>query len=176
MIYIEYYSRRQGIGLKEFYEAIWKGQDGWGAGFQEDQLVWAAARTWRMGPHPAHMGVWYSPNFGFERMDAWERIFRAGEADAYEEPFLRVSEIEMAGCYDALIEPARVRNANYYAEFFRATGKIADVQKFYQKRAEHYTDFTLILLVHRIGRLGPDPGGLAVWTLPNFASLEKIAR
>ena len=89
---------------------------------------------------------------------------------------MRVSKIEMAGCYDALIEPVRVRNANYYAEFFRATGKIADVQKFYQKRAEHYTDFKLSLLVHRIGRLGPDPGGLAVWTLPNFASLEKIAR
>jgi hypothetical protein len=28
----------------------------------------------------------------------------------------------------------------------------------------------------RIGKLGPDPGGLAVWTLPSYSALGEIAR
>jgi len=176
MVYIEYFSRRPGVDLREFHELISRGQDGWDSGFHEDQLVWSAARTWRMGPQPEHMGVWYSPGFGFERIDQWERIFRSGDADAYEEPFSQGARIEMAGCYDALLEPVRARNSSYYAEFFRARGEMADVRSFYQNRARKHTNLTLNLLVYRIGKLGPEPGGLAVWTLPNFAALSEIAR
>jgi hypothetical protein len=30
--------------------------------------------------------------------------------------------------------------------------------------------------VVRIGKLAPDPGGLAVWTLPSYGALASIAR
>jgi hypothetical protein len=35
---------------------------------------------------------------------------------------------------------------------------------------------TLALCVVRIGKLAPDPGGLAVWTLPSYETLAAIAR
>jgi hypothetical protein len=176
MIYIEYISRRPGVELGKFHEAMAKGQDGWDAGYGEDQLVLNMARTWRMGPEPEYLGVWHSPGYGFDRIDDWDRIFRSGEADQYEEPFRQVARIDMAGCYDPLREPVRARNASYYAEFFQANEPVAAVRDFYEQRARRHQRFTLNLLAHRIGRLGPEPGGLAVWSLPNFAALQEIAQ
>ena len=176
MIYIEYISRRHGIDLDEFHEAMAKGQEGWDAGYGEDQLVLSAGRTWRMGPEPEYLGVWYSPGFSFERVDDWDQIFRSGEADQYEEPFRKVARIDEAGCYEPLIEPVRARNGSYYAEFFRTNGPVSTVRGYYEERAQRHRRFSLNLLVHRIGRLGPEPGGLAVWTLPNFAALAEIAQ
>jgi hypothetical protein len=54
-------------------------------------------------------------------------------------------------------------------------GVPAQVVDFYQGRAARHPELTLNLLVKRIGRLGPEPGGLAVWTIPDFASLRGIA-
>jgi hypothetical protein len=174
MIYIEYVSRRPGIELRDFHESVNRGQEGWDAGYQEDQLVLNLARTWRLGPEPEYLGVWYSPGFGFERIDDWDRIFRSGQADHLEEPFRRVARIDVAGCYDTLLDPVRARNGSYYAEFFRASGETSAVRNFYQQRAKNHPRLTLNLLVHRVGRLAPEPGGLAVWTLPNFAALGEI--
>lgn len=176
MIYIEYISRRAGVELQDFNETMTRGQEGWDAGFQEDQLLMSIARTWRMGPEPEHMGVWYSPKFGFERIDDWDRIFRSGEADHLEEPFRKVARIDVAGCYEPLLEPMRARNGAYYAEFFKATDELSAVRDFYQERARKHQRFTLNLLVCRIGRLGPEPGGLAFWAVPNFAALSGIAQ
>jgi len=175
MIYIEYYSRRPEIDLAEFHQAVRTGMEGWDESFNEDQLVWSVARTWRIGPLPEHIGVWYSPKFGFERIDDWESIFRAGEADSYESPFLKVARIEAAGCYEPLLEPVRVRNGSYYAEFFRGNGETAAIRNFYLKRAKQHPRLKLNLLVHRIGRLVPQPGGLAVWSFANVAALKEIA-
>jgi len=176
MIYIEYISRRSGVSDEDFDAAMAKGQDGWDSGFAEDQLVWNAARTWRLGPEPEHIGVWHSPGLGFERIDHWDQIFRSGEADEFEVPFRKVARIDLAGCYEPLIEPVRTRNGIYYAEFFQATGGLSEIRNFYQERAQRHSRFSLILLVQRIGRLGPDPGGLGVWTIPSFAALEEIAQ
>jgi hypothetical protein len=176
MIYIEYISRRPAVELAKFHEAMRKGQEGWDAAYGEDQLVWGGARTWRMGPEPEYFGVWYSPGFGFERIDAWDRIFRSGEAEHLEDPFREVARIDVAGCYEPLLEPVRVRNGSYYAEFFRTDGPMSTVREFYEERAHRHRRFALNLLVHRIGRLGPEPGGLAVWTLPDFGALAEIAQ
>ena len=34
----------------------------------------------------------------------------------------------------------------------------------------------LNLLATRIGMLAPEPGGVAVWTLPSFGAMETLAR
>ena len=175
MIYIEYISRRDGANLSDFHRWMSNGLEGWDAGYQEDLLILAISRTWRLGPDPEHIAVWDSPRSGFERIDEWDRIFRSGAADHLEEPLQKVARIEAAGCYEALLPPVPGREGTYYAEFFRANGTSSAVRAFYEERKKRHRHLTLNLLAHRIGRLGPEPGGLAVWTLPNFAALSEIA-
>src|SRR5438874_12292672 len=99
VIYIEYIRRRADVELADFHQAVHSAQEGWDAGFAEDQLIWSAARTWRLGPTPEYLTVWHTPNGGFERIDAWDEIFRRGHADIHENQFRRVATIEAAGCY-----------------------------------------------------------------------------
>jgi hypothetical protein len=85
-----------------------------------------------------------------------------------------------AGCYrarrvgggaPAAAPPVR----SYYLELFQATGDLDAVARLYEQRAERHARARLHLLLHRIGRLGPEPGGLAVWALPSFAALGDVA-
>jgi hypothetical protein len=175
LVYVEYLSRRPGVDLGEFHRVVIEAQEAWDAGYGEDRLVWSAGRTWRLGPEPEYVHVWHSPGQGLERLDGWERVFRGGEAERHERTVGRVSRIDRAGCYTALLEPVLARGGPYYAEFFRATGESAAVRAFYQRRARGHPRLTLNLLAHRLGRLAPAPGGLAVWTIPDFASLAEIA-
>jgi len=175
MIYIEYISRRPDAELSDFHKFMSKGLKGWDASYQEDRLILGISRTWRLGPEPEHIGVWHSPGTSFERIDEWERIFRSGAADYLEQPLQEVARIEAAGCYEALLEPVRGLNGTYYAEFFRAEGELSAIRNLYETRIKSHPSFILNLLVCRIGRLGPEPGGLAVWTVPDFAALSSIA-
>lgn len=178
LTYIEYISRRPGVGLEVFHKVMGLGQGGWAGDHADDVPVLMLGRTWRIGPEPEYMCVWYTRDQGIERIDEWERVFRSGEADAYEEPFRLAARIDRAGCYDALIEPVRTDSERFYAEFFEPDPSASqdDVRAAYQERAERSDGIELVLLLDRIGRLGPDPRGLAVWALPKWASLEGVAR
>jgi hypothetical protein len=175
LVYVEYISRRSGVEITAFHETVNQGQEGWDDAYGEDQLILNAGRTWRLGPEPEYLAVWYAPAAGLERLDAWDHIFRTGEVDHLERPFHQVARIDVAGCYTPLLEPARTRQSTYYIEFFRATSDLDAVRVFYQERARRHDRFRLPLLAHRIGRLAPEPGGLAVWVLPAFADLAAIA-
>lgn len=174
LVYIEYISRLPGIDLETFRAQAAQGQEGWDSGY-EDELVLSVGRTWRLGPEPGYMTVWHARNAGLDRIDAWDRIFRSGEADDLEQPFFQVARIDVAGCYDPLLEPVPARNGIYYAEFFAARDTADAVRSFYESRAKQHPEFTLNLLVQRIGKLAPEPGGLAVWTIPDFAALDSVA-
>ena len=174
LVYIEYISRLPGIDLETFRAQAAQGQEGWDSGY-EDELVLSVGRTWRLGPDPGYMTVWHTRNAGLDRIDAWDRIFRSGEADALEQPFFQVARIDVAGCYDPLLEPVPARNGTYYAEFFAAHDTADAVRNFYESRAKQHPEFILNLLVQRIGKLAPEPGGLAVWTIPDFAALDSVA-
>jgi hypothetical protein len=50
------------------------------------------------------------------------------------------------------------------------------VRSAYEQRAAGHPELELFFVLDRIGRLGPDPPGLAVWGLPSWAHLEEIAR
>jgi hypothetical protein len=176
LIYIEYISRRAGVDLARFHAAVLHGQEGWADAYGEDHLIVNAGRTWRLGPEPEYLAVWYTPGAGLERLDVWDRTFRSGDANDLEEPFRQVARIEAAGCYEAWREPVRARGGIYYAEFFRARGDRAAITDLYAARAGRHPHVTLNLLAHRIGRLAPEPGGLALWTVPTFGTLDEIAR
>jgi hypothetical protein len=193
MIYIEFISRRPQPGLREsergtlaaesfesqlerFHRAVLAGQSGWEGSWSEDQLILSVGRTWRLGPEPEYMTIWYTPTEGLARIDAWEKVFRSGEAAAIEKPFREAAQIDRAGCYDALLEPKREKGGIYYAEFFEPFGSTDEIRELYIKRAAAHADLTLALCAVRIGKLAPEPGGLAIWTLPSYGALATIAR
>ena len=179
LVYIEYISRRPGVSLEAFHEVAGRGQTGWAGEYADDRLVLNLARTWRIGPEPEYLAVWYNPAAGLERIAEWERIFTSGEASHFEEPFKLAARIDSAGCYEPLVEPVPGQGGPYYAEFFEpAAGASRDeVGSFFRERRERRPDEReLHLLVERIGRLGPDPRGFAVWGLPSYGALDGLAR
>jgi hypothetical protein len=177
MVYVEYISRLPGIDLADFQATFKAVQQGWESSFSGDQLILNAARTWRLGPEPEYFTVWFSPNSTFDRLDCWERTFRARNSDSYgyNSPLRRVARMDYAGCYEPLITPVRAKKGTYYVEMFRPVKPGTAIRRFFEERAPNHRGFTLNLLVRRLGRLAPDPGGLAVWTLPDFAALGEIA-
>jgi hypothetical protein len=177
LVYIEYISRRPGVSLEAFHEVAGRGQTGWAGEYGDDQLVLNVGRTWRIGPEPEYVAVWYNAAAGLERIAEWERIFTSGEAARFEEPFKLAARIDAAGCYEALLDPVPGGGGPYYAEFFEpAAGASGDaVQSFFDERRSR-SGLELNLLVERIGRLGPEPAGLAVWTLPAYGTLTAVAR
>jgi hypothetical protein len=173
MIYVEYTSRRPGVSLETFHKIMRLGGGGWASDHADDIAVLMLGRTWRLGPEPEYLTVWHSPAFGLERFDDWERVFRSGEADGYEEPFQMAARIDRAGCYEALVEPVASQSERFYAEFFDwdpGADRDAVVAHFTERTGE------LCLLIDRIGHLGPDPRGLAIWSLPAWSALSGIAR
>jgi hypothetical protein len=205
MIYVEFTSRRPQSGVHEndkgalavesfesqlarFHRAVRAGASGWEAGWSDDQLILSMGRTWRLGPEPEYLTIWHSPTAGLARIDGWDEIFRSGESDDVEKPFRELARIDRAGCYDALLPPIRqpvekrsaadprARGAIYYAEFFEPIGSHDEIKQLYLERAASHGSFALALCGVAIGKLAPDPGGLAVWTLPSYAALAHIAR
>lgn len=191
MIYIEFMSRRRQPGfhannlgalviepfesqLERFHRGVLAGQSGWEGSWSEDRMLLSVGRTWRLGPEPEYMTAWQTPT-GFARIDEWDKVFREGSADEIEKPFREVARIDRAGCYEALLEPSRAHGGIYYAEFFEPAGSNDEIGAFYERRAAAHAELTLALCLARIGKLAPDPGGLAVWTLPSFAALAAIA-
>jgi hypothetical protein len=178
--------------LQRFHRAVLAGVNGWQGSWSEDQMILSIGRTWRLGPEPEYLTAWYTPSAGLGRIDDWDRIFRSGEADEIEKPFREVARIERAGCYEPLLEPIRqaatgagtersdasprAANRIYYAEFFEPIGSRDEIRELYTKRAASHSDLTLALCALRIGKLAPDPGGLAVWMLPSYGALAPIAR
>jgi hypothetical protein len=193
MIYIEFTSRRPQPGLREdgrgalalesfdsqlqrFHRAVLAGQSGWEGSWSEDRMILSIGRTWRLGPEPEYLTVWHAPTAGLARIDDWDRIFRSGEANDLEKPFSELARIERAGCYEPLLDPVRQQNGIYYAEFFEPVGPSDAIRELYVERAASHPELTLALCAARIGKLAPDPGGLAVWTLPSYGALAAIAR
>lgn len=178
LVYIEYVSRRPGVSLEGFHGIVGRGQSGWAGDYADDRLVLNLARTWRLGPEPEYLTVWYTPDAGLERISDWERIFTSGEAASYEEPFRVAGRIDSAGCYEPLLEPVAGGGGPYYAEYFDfARGVSRDgIRSYFSERRDRHRELELNLLVDRIGKLGPDPRGLAIWSLPSYGALDGIAR
>ena len=141
-------------------------------------LLLNLGRTFRTGPEPEYVAVWYTPGAGLERIGAWERIFASGEADHLEETFRLAARIDTAGCYEPLLEPVHGRGGLYYGEYldFAPEASRGDVADLFSRRRERHEHLTLNLLCDRIGGLGPEPRTLAVWTVPGWDGLEDVVR
>jgi hypothetical protein len=176
-IYIEYISRRPGVSLEAFHAIAGPGQGRWAAEYSEDRLILNLGRTWRLGPEPEYLAVWHTPGKGANRLGDWASIFASGEADHIELPFTAVGRIDVAGFYEPLLEPVAGTGRVYYAEYFDVAlgASRDDVAASYRERATQQPARVLNLVADRIGKLGPDPRGIAVWQLPSFDDLDAIA-
>ena len=177
LVYIEFISRRPGVSLEAFQAVTGLGQSGWAGGYGDDRMVVNLGRTWRLGPEPEYMTVWYTPDHGLERLTEWERVFSSGEAAQFEEPFRLAARIDRGGCYVALREPVPAAEGRFYVEYFDfAPGASReDVAAHYDDRCGRHGDHELTLLIDRIGKLAPDPRAMAIWRIPDYAALNDIA-
>ena len=174
MIYVEYISRRPGIGLDDFHRVVRQVQDSWEAGHGSDELILNAGRTWRLGPEPEYLGIWSTGASGLERLDDWTQAFHERGKVGDEATMSRVARVDFAGCYEALEPPIRAQGRIYYLERFVPSGSNDEVRSAYQGRARKHSSLQLNLLAVRMGKLAPDPGGIAVWSLLNFEALAGI--
>ena len=178
LVYIEFISRRPGVSVEAFRFAAGRGQTGWSAEHEDDVLLLNVARTFRLGPEPEYMAVWYTPAAGIERMGYWEQVFGSGEADHLEETFRLAARIDKAGCYEPLLEPQQGRDGLYYAEYLDPVAGASrdDVAAFFGERLERHPGVVLNLLCDRLGTLGPEPRALAIWTVPGWEALDPVVR
>jgi hypothetical protein len=173
MIYAEFIERDRFMPIEIFRRL--GDQSSWTA--SEDELAGSFGRTMRLGPMPGYLAFWRCN--GMARMDQWEAHFHspAAHRDVAENATHRAIHIQHGGCYDELFPGAAPdRDALYCIEYFAAPGSIADAEVLQRHRARAKAPAKLCFLLRRIGRLGPGPGGMAVWSFPDYAALEPFER
>jgi hypothetical protein len=177
LVYIEFKSRKPHADLEYFHKIARVNYGGWATENPDDVLLLNLGRTWRVGPEPEYVIVYWSPESGLERLGEWERIFKSGAADHLEAGSRVAGRIDKAGCYLPLRTPTRGADGPYYAEYFdiRDGSSRDDVARWYEERLQRHGDAELHLLVDRIGVLGPDPRGLAVWEIEDYGKLHGLA-
>lgn len=175
MIYVEYIERDRFLPIEIFRRL--GDQSSWTDA--EDTLVGSFGRTMRLGPMPSYLAFWQCK--GMARMDEWEAHFNstAAQFDIAEKATHRAIHLQHAGCYDELVsEPPADRGRLFCIEYFAAHGSIPDAEivSRYKARTGSGTAAELHFVLRRIGRLGPDPGCLAVLGFADYASLEGFER
>jgi hypothetical protein len=177
LVYVEYFSRRDNVPLDGFHVLLESSRPSWNDD-EEDRRLFTLARTWRVGAVPEYVMVWYSPHHGLERIGEWERDAATDDARSFVAGFRVAARISHAGLYDPLREPVKPDSSRYYVEYFDALPETSggEIAGWYAARAEAHPESRLSLLADRIGSLGPDPRGLAIWTLPSYSRLEPLAR
>jgi hypothetical protein len=176
-VYLEYRSRWPHADLELYHRVLARKVGRWTDVYPDDVMVINAGRSWRIGPEPEYLMGFYMPNHGLERFAQWAEIWRSGETYQMEANSRLAGRIDSAGCYAPLREPVIAESGPYVAEFFDfAPGATrGDVSEYFDQRAAAHTNFTLHLLVDRIGKLGPDPRGFALWGIGDYAALDEIA-
>ncbi len=175
MIYAEYIERDRFMPLEIFRHL--GDQSAWTDPL--DTLVGSFGRTMRLGPMPSYLAFWKCK--GMDRMDEWEAHFNspAAQHDTAERATHRAIHLQYGGCYDELVGTTSIdRNALYCIEYFAAHSRTADaeIERHFRARAGSQDAARLDFLLRRIGRLAPDPGCLAVWTLSSYRALEPFER
>lgn len=171
LVYVEFRSRLANVGVDLFHRVS---VTRWTDEYPADRLLLYLGRTWRIGGEPEYLAVYYTRDSDLDRLDDWDAIFKSGDVDQLEVARLATSRIDRAGCYRFVREPVPSRGGPYYVEHFSAQDPAGgSIREAFDYRCRE-TDAELVLLVHRIGMLAPDPGGLAIWALQSFAGAESV--
>ncbi len=174
MIYAEFIERDRRIPLEIHH--VFSRQEQWSG--DGDEKVVNIARTKAIGPPPACLCCWRIRDIS--RMDEWEAHFRSAEGrqDVAEWATYHALDFQRAGLYDEVIETAMPAEGLHLVEFFRPDETVPDeeIRRHFAERGKAHSAGRPSALLRRVGLLGPDPGGVAIWTFPNYAQMEKMAR
>ena len=175
MIYIEYIERDRQMPMDIF--RLYANQSAWTA--PEDGLVGMFGRTMRLGPHPAYLAFWQCK--GMARMDEWEAYFRSDDflGHGSEHATFEAIHLVRGGCYDVLVQgPVAAPESLICIEYFGAPAADADaaIAGHFRARESAAAGASLDFVLRRIGRLGPDPGCLAVWSFADYVAMEPFQR
>lgn len=168
LVYLEFIRRQPGASLDEFHRIAGTSFREWSERYPEDELLLNLGRTWRLGPYPYLLG-WRCR--GIDRLDEWNEIFGSGTVDDIESPILDVMATEASGFYREVVRaPAALEGDAYYVETFRPYSGAADA---YRARAERHGS-EVALLLERVGRFGPEPGGVALLSLGALSDVMRL--
>jgi hypothetical protein len=175
MIYVEYIERDRFMPIEIFRQL--GDQSSWTA--SQDTLAGSFGRTMRIGPMPGYLAFWRCK--GMKRMDEWEAHFNSPDAqfDVAEKATHRAIHLQHGGCYDELLAGSvGDRGKLFCIEFFPAPSRFSDeeILRRHRARAERQPTAQLDFVLRRIGRLGPGPGGIAVWSFADYCALEPFER
>ena len=171
MIFVEYIERERSMPWEIFRKL--GGQDWSGS----DRIVANLGRTMRLAPTPHYMCWWQIPSI--KRMDEWEAYFRSSEGRIYlsESPTGKALHFQRCGLYDEIIGHGEVPSGLHLVEFFAAQGQSAgEIKHWFSERAGDSGDGRLTYVINRLGLIAPDPGGIAIWTFPDYAGAEPFLR
>jgi hypothetical protein len=176
LIYVEFISRRPEVPLERFHAVAGGTQGTWAQRHGDDRIILNVGRTWRVGPEPEYLCVWYTPGSGLERIDEWERLFGQAEVAAHHSEFEAVARIDRAGCYRPVTEPTEATEGRYLLEWLSCDG-VSDesLAAEFASRGQRHPERTLRCLARPVGALAPGSHAFAVWGLAAFGDARQLA-
>jgi hypothetical protein len=139
-----------------------------------DRMVLQLGRTLYLGPRPSYLCLWDIPDIS--RLDSWEAYFQSAAArqNRRSQAMHRAIHISRAGLYDALLQESDTAASLYVVEQCADRGGQGEVRAIFAERSARYAQPRLIFLLQRLGRLGPDPGLMAIWGAPSWSAAEPL--
>ena len=176
MIYLEYIERDRHITIEAF-RYMGDQRQSW-VEPESDRMILQLGRTLRFGPLPSYLAFWRIA--GLHRLDAWESYFGSVEwfDNARSLAMHRTIHIQRAGLYDELAQGPEAGDGVHAVEYFDVDADVGDdaIRQAFAARAERHRAGSLNLLLRRVGIWGPDPAQIAVWTFPDYESMESFMR
>ncbi|MGY8998078.1 MAG: hypothetical protein ACKVH7_16710, partial [Alphaproteobacteria bacterium] len=174
MIYLEFIDWDRSIPV-DIFRHLSK-QDQWKS--EQDRKVVNIGRHKGIGGHPTYLSGWQVRDLA--RLDEWEIHFKSAEAagDVAEMATFQAMDFHYCGLYDELKLTDLPDENLHVVEYFDPARDMNDQEfKSALERRETDEEFgKLAVVLRRVGMLGPDPSAIAIWTFPDFSSIESFAR
>jgi hypothetical protein len=173
MIYIEYMEHDRSIPaelLKSRGEkARWPEEEA----FSDNHPLAVLGRTLRLGPHPPYLTIWQCRTF--EKLEEWDSYFKVRK-NLHSTASQYAIHLCQAGCYSEVLSGPPIENGIQYIEFFKhdVSRQENTVSQHFSERVHLYENGILNAVLCRMGPLGPEPGGLAIWTFHRHGDIEGI--
>jgi hypothetical protein len=172
MIYAEFIARDRNIPWEVFRHHA---RQDWAS--EQDRMVANLGRTMKLGPEPHYMCWWQISSLA--RLDEWEAHFReeAGRLYLAESPVVRAMNFYRCGLYDVIHGEGEVSPGLHLIEFFSSSGMSAEaLGDHFAERSAGAGAGRLAYVIHRVGLLAPDPGGMALWSFASYVEAEPFIR